>query len=232
MLTLDNIYSSYGRYVVLHGISLNVEEGEIVALIGSNGAGKSTTLRTICGLQKIQKGKVIFQGKEIGGRSPQAIREMGIGLVPEGRRLFAGMTVKENLLMGAFLRHDDFRDEMEAVMDMFPIIRERSNQLAGTLSGGEQQMVAIARGLMSSPTLLLIDELSLGLAPLVVQELVAKIASLRDTGVTVILVEQDVSTALSLSDRAYVMENGQIVKQGGSDLLLRDESIVECYLGI
>jgi branched-chain amino acid transport system ATP-binding protein len=211
---------------------LEVHKGEIVALVGSNGAGKSTTLWTISGLLKPKRGQITFQKKDVTGYGPAAIRETGISLVPEGRRLFAGLTVKENLEMGAFLRKDDISNDLEQMLEIFPMARERSAQLAGTLSGGEQQMVAIARGLMSRPILLMIDELSLGLAPLVVGDLITKITQLRQTGLTMLLVEQDVNTALSISDRAYVMEQGQIVRFGESRALLNDESIIECYLGV
>jgi len=232
MLTLDGIHSGYGRYSVLHGVNMEVHKEEVVALVGSNGAGKSTTLQTITGLLRPKRGQITFRKKDITSYRPAAVREIGISLVPEGRRLFAGLTVKENLEMGAFLRKDDLSSDLEQIMNIFPMVRERSEQLAGVLSGGEQQMVAIARGLMSRPILLMIDELSLGLAPFVVGELVSKIAQLRQTGLTMLLVEQDVNTALSISDRAYVMEQGQIVRVGESEALLNDESIVECYLGV
>lgn len=234
MLSLRHVYSGYGSYSVLNDINIVIQQGESIAIIGSNGAGKSTTLKTIIGLLKPVSGEIKFRDENICRISPALIRKKGISLVPEGRRLFAGMTVRENLEMGAFLRDDnnEIRKDHEMIVAMFPILKERSGQLAGTLSGGEQQMVAIARGLMSKPELFMIDELSLGLAPFLVKELVAKIVKLREDRLTILLVEQDVNIALTLSDRAYVMEQGEIIRWGDSKLLLNDESIIKCYLGI
>jgi branched-chain amino acid transport system ATP-binding protein len=233
MLKLQSVHSGYGVYAVLHGISLDVQEKNIIALVGSNGAGKSTTLKTIIGTLKPKRGEIVFLGESISLKKPAMIRRMGLSLVPEGRRLFAGMTVQENLMMGAFLRDDsEINKDYEMVITMFPILQERAGQLAGFLSGGEQQMAAIGRGLMSKPKLLMIDELSLGLAPLIVKELVKQIANLRNSGLTILLVEQDVKIALRLSDYAYVLEQGEIVKEGHSNALLHDSSIIEAYLGI
>ena len=234
MLTVENIKSGYDRYSVLHGISMVVGQGEIVALIGSNGAGKSTTLKTIIGIVKPQEGRIMLRDKRVDGLSTSSIRKLGISMVPEGRRLFAGMSVLENIQMGAYLRNDHSEVERDKgmVMSLFPILGDRCKQLAGTLSGGEQQMCAVARALMSKPTLLLIDELSLGLAPIVVQELVEKVAQLRDTGTTILLVEQDVTIALQVSDRAYILEQGEIMREGRSSDLIKDKSIIDAYLGI
>jgi len=233
MLRLQNVHSGYGLYAVLHGINLEVQGKKIISLVGSNGAGKSTTLKTIIGTLKAKSGEITFLNESISQKKPAMIRKMGVSLVPEGRRLFAGMTVEENLMMGAFLRDDpEIKKDYEMVISMFPILEERAGQLAGSLSGGEQQMAAIGRGLMSRPKLLMIDELSLGLAPLIVRQLTSEISKLRNNGLTILLVEQDVKIALKLSDYAYVLEQGEIVKEGQASVLLYDKGIIEAYLGI
>ncbi|HDM92887.1 MAG TPA: ABC transporter ATP-binding protein [Candidatus Korarchaeota archaeon] len=232
MLSVENLEAGYGDVQVLWGVSLRVEKGEIVALLGSNGAGKTTTLKTISGLLKPKSGKIAFDGVEITGKPPHEVVRLGISLVPEGRRLFPKMTVYENLRMGAYLVSGDVSDRLETVYSLFPILKERRNQLAGTLSGGEQQMLAIARGLMSSPRLLMLDEPSLGLAPKIVQEVLRAVNQIRDEGVTVLLVEQNVQQALSIADRGYVIETGRIVLEGTGRELLENEHVKTAYLGL
>ena len=232
MLSVENLEAGYGDVQVLWGVSLRVEKGEIVALLGSNGAGKTTTLKAISGLLKPKSGKIAFDGVEITGKPPHEVVRLGISLVPEGRRLFPKMTVYENLRMGAYLVSGDVSDRLETVYSLFPILKERRNQLAGTLSGGEQQMLAIARGLMSSPRLLMLDEPSLGLAPKIVQEVLRAVNQIRDEGVTVLLVEQNVQQALSIADRGYVIETGRIVLEGTGRELLENEHVKTAYLGL
>ena len=232
MLSVENLEAGYGDVQVLWGISLHVEEREIVALLGSNGAGKTTTLRTISGLLKPMSGRITFDGVDITGRPAHEIVRLGISMVPEGRRLFPKMTVYENLRMGAYLAKGDVRDRLETVYSLFPILRERRNQLAGTLSGGEQQMLAIARGLMSSPKLLMLDEPSLGLAPKIVQEVLSAVRQIREEGVTILLVEQNVQQALSIADRGYVIETGRIVLEGSGKELLQNDHVRTAYLGL
>jgi len=221
---------------VLKGISLRVQEGEIVTLIGANGAGKSTLLNTVAGLVPANEGQILFEGKEIGGLSAVKVVQRGLALVPEGRRLFAPLTVMDNLILGAYQRYSrsqrpQIQETLDLVFNLFPILKERSGQLAGTLSGGEQQMLAIGRALMSAPRLILLDECSLGLAPLVVDEILNAIQELRQTGVTALLVEQNARKALHIADRGYVIETGQIVAEGECRELLNNPEIGRAYLG-
>ena len=221
---------------VLKGISLRVQEGEIITLIGANGAGKSTLLNTVAGLVPANEGQILFEGKEIGGLSAVKVVQRGIALVPEGRRLFAPLTVMDNLILGAYQRYSrsqrqQIQETLDLVFNLFPILKERSGQLAGTLSGGEQQMLAIGRALMSAPRLILLDECSLGLAPLVVDEILNAIQELRQTGVTALLVEQNARKALHIADRGYVIETGQIVAEGECRELLNNPEIGRAYLG-
>jgi len=234
MLEVDKINVFYGEVQALWDVSLRVDKNEIVALIGSNGAGKTTTLKAVMGLLPIRSGKIRFLERSIENIPTHKRVEMGITMVPEGRRLFPYMTVYENLRMGAYTRKasEKFKETLEWVYGLFPVLKEFRNRIASTLSGGEQQMLAIARALMSRPKLLLMDEPSLGLAPAVVTKLFEKIKELRETGVTILLVEQNVRAALEISDRAYVLETGRIVLSGDSKELLRDERIKKAYLGI
>jgi branched-chain amino acid transport system ATP-binding protein len=234
VLEIKNIDVFYGDVQVVWDISFDVKQGEVVALIGANGAGKSTTLKTISGLVRPEKGEIIFEGKTVHDVKPYNLIELGIAHVPEGRRLFSDMTVEENLDMGS-LKGDakDKRVETkEMVFELFPRLKERRKQHAGTLSGGEQQMVAIGRGLMSRPRLLMFDEPSLGLAPILVREVFRVIESIRSEGTTVLIVEQNVKQTLSVADRAYVLENGKIVITGTGESLLGDEHVKMAYLGV
>ena len=232
MLQFDNVSTFYGKIQALHGVSLSVERGEIVTLIGANGAGKSTLLMTLCGSPRAASGSIRYEGEELVGLDTCDIMRKSIAVVPEGRRIFARLTVEENLAMGAFFtRKDEYQQELERVLALFPRLKERFVQRGGTMSGGEQQMLAIARALMSRPKLLLLDEPSLGLAPIVIQQIFEIIEQLRRDGVTVFLVEQNANQALKLADRGYVLENGLIVMQGSGDELLRDPRVREAYLG-
>lgn len=233
MLTLDNVSVNYGAIEALTGISMHVETGEVVTLIGANGAGKTTTLRTITGLLHPRAGKITFEGEDIGGRATHQLVAKGISMSPEGRGVFANLSVRENLQMGAYLKKDKrmIAAEMERVFQMFPRLKEREAQKAGTLSGGEQQMLAIGRALMSQPRLLLLDEPSLGLAPLVVHTIFEAIDEIKSKGTTILLVEQNAHAALKHSDRAYVLETGRIVMEGSSKELAADPRIKEAYLG-
>ena len=233
MLTIDNLNVFYGAIHALKGISLEVKEGEIVTLIGANGAGKSTTLRTISGLLKPKEGSIKFEGKDIGGVAAQNIVKLGISQVPEGRRIFANMTVMENLDLGAFTRSDKagIAQDLEVVFGRFPRLAERKSQLAGTLSGGEQQMLAMGRALMSRPRMMLLDEPSMGLAPLLIREIFNIIVDINSTGTTVLLVEQNANMALSIAHRAYVMETGRITLSGNAKELAASEEIRKAYLG-
>ncbi len=234
MLVLERVGSYYGRIQALKAISLRVEEGEIVALIGANGAGKTTLLNSVSGLVLPQEGRVLFDGRDIGHLPPEDTVHLGISHVPEHRQLFGTMTVYENLLLGAYHRRvsrAELAGDLRQVFELFPRLEERQGQLAGTLSGGEQQMLAIARGLMARPRLLLLDEPSLGLAPLIVRDLFQVIRSLRERGTTVLLVEQNARAALHLADRAYVLETGSIVLEGPAQELLEDERVQAAYLG-
>ncbi len=228
LLKVRSLDAGYGRLQVLWDVSLAIEAQQIVALVGANGAGKTTLLRAISGMIAARCGSISFGEREIGGASIEAIVDLGIAHVPEGRRLFSGLTVRENLLLGGWPRRN--RD-LTRVLELFPLLGERMGQVASTLSGGEQQMCAIGRGLMSRPELLLIDELSLGLAPKTVDEIVARLPAIAASGTAVLLVEQDIDTALSVSEQAYVLETGRITRSGPSKDLLSDPSIQQAYLG-
>jgi branched-chain amino acid transport system ATP-binding protein len=235
MLELRNVETFYGNIQALKSISMDIAEGEIVTLIGANGAGKSTTLMSICGIVPPRKGEILFQGKPIHGMPPNAIVALGIAQVPEGRRIFPYLTVLENLDMGAFLRDDkaEIKNDTDYILQLFPILAERRHQAGGTLSGGEQQMLAISRALMARPRLLLLDEPSLGLAPLVVKrifEIIRKINSENNT--TVFLVEQNANLALKTAHRGYVMENGRIILSDAAENLSANEDVRKAYLGI
>ena len=235
MLRIESLHAGYGDVPVLWGVDLAVERGEIACLVGSNGAGKTTLLRTLSGLISPTRGAISFIEKKIDGCAPEAILEAGIAHVPEGRRLFSAMSVRDNLLMGAYLRKDGaaaVAADLERMYELFPILRTRHAQDAGTLSGGEQQMCAIARGLMSAPKLLVIDELSLGLAPAVVDALCDALRRLNESGLTLLVVEQDVTTALELAHRAFVMDSGRVTRSGSAAELKNDPAIREAYLGV
>jgi branched-chain amino acid transport system ATP-binding protein len=232
MLKVNGISAFYGKIQVLKDISLEVEEGSIVTILGANGAGKTTTMKTISGLLKHQQGSIIFQGAGVAGLRPDQLLRKGIALVPEGRQILAGMTVFENLEMGAYHRKDNEIDQdIKNVMKRFPILEERQKQLGGTLSGGQQQMLAIARAILSKPKLLLLDEPSMGLAPIVVADIFKIIKEINEAGTTVLLVEQNARKALRISDYGYVLETGKIVAEGKSQELLKDPRIMEAYLG-
>lgn len=233
MLTINDINVFYGAIHAIKGVSLEVNEGEIVTLIGANGAGKSTILRTISGLLKPKTGSIQFEGQEIAGMPAHEIVKTGISQVPEGRRIFAEMTVLENLELGAFTRKDKdgIKADMELVFNRFPRLKERIGQLAGTLSGGEQQMLAMGRALMSRPRLLLLDEPSMGLAPLLIKEIFAIIQDINKTGTTVLLVEQNANMALSIAHRAYVLETGRIALSGDAKELAASDEVRKAYLG-
>ena len=231
MLKIENLQVHYGGIQALRGISLEVPDGKVVTLIGANGAGKSTTLRTITGLVKAAGGSIQWDGQELLGKSIDKIVTTGIAMSPEGRRVFPDMTVLENLKIGAYLRKDDLKPDIEYVYSLFPRLKERHWQLAGTLSGGEQQMLAVGRALMSRPKLIMMDEPSLGLAPLVVKDIFDIITTINKAGITVLLIEQNANMALKIADWAYVLETGNITKEGTGIELLNDESIKEAYLG-
>ncbi len=232
MLAIKNLEVGYGTIPALRGISLEVRKGEIVTLIGANGAGKTTTLRTISGLLKPRQGEVTFNGKVINGVKPHVITGMGVSHVPEGRGIFANLTVQDNLELGGYLRKDKItKDEYERIFALFPVIKERMKQNAGTLSGGEQQMVAISRALMAKPTLLLLDEPSLGLAPQMVQTIFRVIREINAEGTTILLVEQNAHMALTTAHRGYVMETGLIVLTDDTKALLASDRIRKAYLG-
>ena len=233
MLKIDNLHVYYGAIHAIKGISLEVNQGEIVTLIGANGAGKSTTLRTISGLLKPKEGTIAFEGNSIGGVPAHEIVKMGISQVPEGRRIFADMTVMENLDLGAFTRSDKdgIKDDLKRVFERFPRLEERKEQQAGTLSGGEQQMLAMGRALMSRPRLLLLDEPSMGLAPLLIKEIFSIIVDINKAGTTVLLVEQNANMALSIAHRAYVLETGRITLSGEAEKLAASEEVRKAYLG-
>lgn len=232
MLKVQGISTYYGKIQALKGISLEVKEGTIVTILGANGAGKTTTMNTISGLLHPKEGKISFCNEEITKLEPYQLVRKGIALVPEGRAILSGMTVLENLEMGAYHRNDkQVKDDLEKVMDRFPILRERKTQLGGTLSGGQQQMLAIARALMSKPKLLLLDEPSMGLAPLIVQDIFRIVKEINATGTTVLIVEQNARQALKIADYGYVLETGKVVAEGPAAQLLEDSSIKEAYLG-
>lgn len=232
MLRIDDLHVSYGHIQALSGISISVPEGSIVSIIGSNGAGKTTLLNTVSGLVKQKKGSIVFKGQEL-TRTPHHVVKKGLVQVPEGRKIFAGLTVEENLLAGGYVLSDarKLRNNLEKMMQMYPILGTRRSQQAGTLSGGEQQMLAVCRGLMSEPKMILLDEPSLGLAPLIVKGIFELIARIREDGLTVLLVEQNAKKALALSDYAYVLENGRVVMEGPGKQLLCDPNVKKAYLG-
>ncbi|MDQ0219304.1 ABC transporter ATP-binding protein [Peribacillus cavernae] len=233
MLKVDGINVYYGNIQAIKGVSLEINEGEIVTLIGANGAGKSTLLKTISGLLKPKQGKIVYEGKSIGGKAAQTIVKQGISHVPEGRRVFANMTVEENLQLGAYLRKDKegIKQDLDKVFELFPRLLERLKQQAGTLSGGEQQMLAMGRALMAKPRLLLLDEPSMGLAPLLVKTIFRIIEEINQTGTTILLVEQNANLALSIADRAYVVETGRIALSGDAEELTSSEQVKMAYLG-
>jgi branched-chain amino acid transport system ATP-binding protein len=233
MLEVKNIQVAYGKIIAVKDISVTVNEGEIVTLIGSNGAGKSTTLRTISGLIKPKSGEITFNGKRIDGMPGHDIVSLGICHSPEGRRIFPRMTVKENLELGAFLRNDKtaVNADMERVLDLFPRLKERIKQTAGTMSGGEQQMLAVSRALMGDPKLLLLDEPSMGLAPVLVELIFDTIVKIRKQGITILLIEQNATAALEVADRAYVLESGKVKMSGSAKELSSDDKVTKAYLG-
>jgi len=232
LLSVNNINVYYGAIHAIKGISFQVDEGEIVTLIGANGAGKTTTLDTVAGLLRSKTGEIRFQDQRIDHVPPHNIVKNGLALVPEGRRVFAQMTVEENLEMGAFTRDkSQVAPGLEKVYELFPRLQERRRQVAGTLSGGEQQMLAMGRALMSAPKLMMLDEPSMGLAPILVEQVFEIIASLHKAGTTILLVEQNAQMALSVADRAYVLENGQITLSGTGEELSRSEQVQKAYLG-
>lgn len=229
LLEVRGVDAGYGRVQILWDVSLEVEERQIVALVGANGAGKTTLLRAITGMIPIRGGNITLEGRELATRSIESIVALGVAHVPEGRRLFMGLSVRENLLLGGWRNRN--RD-LSRVVSLFPVLGERLGQVASTMSGGEQQMCAIGRGLMSKPKLLLIDELSLGLAPKTVDEIVARLPEIAASGTAILLVEQDIDTALSVSSHAYVLDTGRVTRSGSSSELLNDRSIQEAYLGL
>lgn len=232
MLQFDNVSTFYGKIQALHGVSIDVQQGEIVTLIGANGAGKSTLLMTLCGSPRAHSGSIRYMGEELVGLESSVIMRKSIAVVPEGRRVFARLTVEENLSMGGFFTDKaDYQVQMDKVLELFPRLKERFNQRGGTMSGGEQQMLAIGRALMSKPKLLLLDEPSLGLAPIIIQQIFEIVEQLRRDGVTVFLVEQNANQALKIADRAYVLENGRVVMQGAGAELLVDPKVRDAYLG-
>lgn len=232
MLQIKNLHAGYGKVNVLHDISIEVKERECVALIGANGAGKTTTLRCICGLNDVRSGSIEFMGESLNGLPGHTIVRKGITMCPEGRQVFADMSVLENLEMGAHTRSDnEQRSDLERMLDLFPVLRERIKQRAGTLSGGEQEMLAIARALMARPKLCIFDEPSLGLAPKIVEEVERILASIKAMGTTIVLVEQNAAMALRLADRAYVLEAGEVVLHGTGEDLRNDPQVSKAYLG-
>ena len=232
MLAIDNLHVSYGHITALSGVSIQVPRGSIVSIIGSNGAGKTTLLNSISGIVKPKQGSIKFEGKEL-TRIPHEIVKQGLVQVPEGRKIFAGLTVEENLLAGGYILKDSSRlkANAEKMMKLYPILEKRRNQQAGTLSGGEQQMLAVCRGLMSEPKMILLDEPSLGLAPIIVKGIFDLIAQIREQGITVLLVEQNAKKALALCDYAYVLENGRVTLEGNGKELLCDPAVKKAYLG-
>ena len=233
LLKVTDLEVSYGGIDALRGISFDVEEGEIVTLIGANGAGKSTTLRTICGLVRPSAGRIVYDGRDITSQSTQRIVSEGSALVPEGRRVFDNLTVKENLMIGAYLRKDkeSIQADVEHVYELFPRLKEREWQSAGTLSGGEQQMLAVGRAMMTRPRILMMDEPSLGLAPLIVKDIFSIIRALNETGMTILLIEQNANAALRCAHHAYVLETGRITMSGTGASLLADQRVQDAYLG-
>ncbi|MDD3472780.1 MAG: ABC transporter ATP-binding protein [Syntrophaceae bacterium] len=234
MLDVKGVDVNYGKVAAVRNVSFSVSKGSIVALIGANGAGKSTILKTISGLEPCNAGEISFQGQRINGLSPQEIVKQGISHVPEGRRLFPEMTVGENLSMGAYLRKwgGDTKNDLDAIFEYFPVLKQRIRQKAGSLSGGEQQMVAIGRALMSSPKLLLLDEPSTGLSPIMSQTIAKIIRVINEKQVSILLVEQNANLALTIADSGYVLETGSVVLEGNAQQLLKDEAVKSAYLGI
>lgn len=234
LLKIKNVESGYGDIQVLWGISAAVEEGEIACIVGSNGAGKTTLLRTISGLLPLKSGSIFLGGEDISTLTPEQILHRGVAHVPEGRRLFKGLSVRDNLLLGTYLRNDqsEIQKDLDFVFDLFPILKERQNQDATTMSGGEQQMCAIGRGIMSRPKLLMIDELSLGLAPALVDRLTAALRSINSSGLSILLVEQDVMTAFEISNNAFVIETGKIFMSGKTEKLGANSKIRQAYMGL
>jgi len=233
LLAIDKLEVAYGGIQAVKGVSLEVAEGELVCLIGANGAGKTTTLKGVCGLLPVKRGRIRYRGEDITGRPPFSLVRNGLAMVPEGRGVFGALTIEENLAMGAYIRHDApaVRSDIERVFTLFPRLRERRRQTAGTLSGGEQQMLAMARALMSRPALLLMDEPSMGLAPLMVQKVFETIRTVSAEGVTILLIEQNAKLALEVSRRGYVMESGEITLSGASRDLLDSPAVRAAYLG-
>jgi branched-chain amino acid transport system ATP-binding protein len=236
MLRIKNLKCTYGSIVAVHGVSLSVKEGELISIIGANGAGKSSLLLAICGLLTTWDGEIVFQDTSLKGMSPPDIVRSGISIVPEGRQIFAPLSVMDNLHLGAYTMYrrgkkQQVREDLAMVLEMFPILKEREQQLAGTLSGGEQQMLAIGRALMARPRLLVLDEPSMGLAPKIVEMIFGVIKTLRSQGVTILLVEQNARAALKIADRGYVLETGTVVLQGSADELLVDDDVKRAYLG-
>lgn len=235
VLEVNDLRSGYGKLLVLKGVSLRVAEGEVVCLLGANGAGKSTLLKTISGLIKPKAGEILFQGLRVNGMSPDRIAKLGISHVPEGRQIFTGLTVRQNLLLGTYgrnMKKNEIDELLEYSFQLFPVLKQRINQKAGTLSGGEQQMLAIARGLMSKPKLLLLDEPSLGLAPTVVEAIAEVIISLKERGIPILMVEQNVGMSLAVAQRAYVIRTGEIILEKDAKALLEDEELKRSYLGL
>ena len=234
MLTVKSVHTYYGNIHALKGVSLHVRKGEVVTLVGANGAGKSTLVNTICGIARPSRGSIEFLGRQIGGLPPENIVRQGIALAPEGRQIFSVMTVEANLLMGGFIHRKDpeqLRKDMDRLYNTFPILKTRQRQLAGTLSGGEQQMLAISRALMSRPQLLILDEPSMGLAPLVTRDIFSIISELKEEGRTILLIEQNARAALKIADRGYVMETGKVVLEGEGPELLEHREVKRAYLG-
>ena len=233
LLKIEDLHVNYGAIQALRGVSLEVNEGELVAVIGHNGAGKSTLLKTICGLLKPIRGSINWNGKNIAGTASEQIVRQGISMVPEGRQIFADSTVYNNIEIGAYIRQDttEIQKDIDKYMDVFPILRERRSQKAGLMSGGEQQMLAIVRALMSRPKLLLLDEPSLGLSPVIIKDVFNAVREFRKNGTTVLLVEQNARKALEVSDRAYVLVNGEIAMEGNSVDLARNDEVSKAYLG-
>ncbi len=233
MLQVDHLHVRYGAIAALRDVSLRVDEGELVALIGVNGAGKTTTLYTIAGVLKPVSGSITFQGQSIVGKSPETILRMGIAIVPEGRHIFPSLTVEENLRLGAFSRHNrsEYHRDLEEIFALFPVLQERFHQVGGTLSGGEQQQLAIARSLMAHPKLLMLDEPSLGLAPTLVDQIFHLIVTLRSRGTTILLVEQNVERTLEIADRVYLLSTGQVEMEGTPEYIKSRAAIKEVYLG-
>ena len=232
MLKVENLNVYYGSINAIKGISFEVNQGEIVTMIGANGAGKSTTMNTVAGLLKPRSGSIVFEDKDITHRPASKVVSLGLALCPEGRRVFQQMSVRENLEMGGYTRQaSEIAPALEHVFELFPRLKERQRQVAGTLSGGEQQMLAMGRAMMSKPKLLMLDEPSMGLAPLLVEQIFDIILSLNKAGTTILLVEQNAQMALSIADRAYVLETGNIFKEGSADMLMHDDAVRKAYLG-